>query len=125
MHSFSLLFCCRFHSSVAVGDAIHVLDLTARDCCFSAPSSSSSSVDRISLFAQHRLTSSMRISITDECGLLITHPQVLVSPTKVSEASSCIRRPVVADLLKSFGSVAAAAVMGKLRHSFAEVTTIT
>ena len=106
----------RFHSSVTVGDVIHVVDLTAKDCCFPAHSSAA---DRISVFA-HRLTSK-RISITDESGLLITHPHVLVSPTKVSEASSCIRRSVVADLSKSFGSVAAAAVMGKLRHSFAEV----
>jgi len=96
---------------------VHVVDL-GRDC-FPTPSSTA---DRV-LFAPHRLTSRC-ISITDESGLLITHPHVLVSPTKISEASSCIRRPVIADLLKSFGTVAVAAVMGKLRHSFTEVRSL-
>lgn len=61
------------------------------------------------------------IRLTNEWGLLVLHPDILISPTKVAESCSCIRRGVLTDKLRSFGDISAAAVMGNLKHAFIEV----
>lgn len=62
-----------------------------------------------------------KITISDDWGIAIINPEILVSPTKVAESCNCVRRGVIADRAKSFGDLSAAAVMGNTRHNFIEV----
>lgn len=64
-----------------------------------------------------------RIVINNTFGILVMHPDVLISPTKVAESCSCIRRGVISDKVRSFGGSSAAAVGGNLKHAFIEMLT--
>ena len=59
--------------------------------------------------------------IDNERGLLVLHPDLLISPTKIAEAIGCVRRGVISERVKSLGGFNKAAVLGNLRHSFIEV----
>ena len=64
--------------------------------------------------------SSIDALVDNEQGLLIIHPDVLISPTKVAEAIGCNRRGVLSDRVRSFGGTNEAAVMGNVKHAFIE-----
>ena len=66
------------------------------------------------------LTPSIDALVDNDQGLLIVHPDVLISPTKVAEAIGCNRRGVLSDRIRSFGGTNEAAVMGNLKHLFIE-----
>ena len=53
-------------------------------------------------------------------GLLIVHPDVLISPSRIGDSCSCIRRGVISDRVRIFES-SVPAVLGNLRHSFIEM----
>jgi hypothetical protein len=95
------------------GDVFHVVDLGPESV---APSSGNS---QKSIF--NGLKSGNKIIITDQRGLVITHPDILISPTKIAESCNCIRRGVLTDRIRSFGDIAAPAVLGNLKHAFIEV----
>lgn len=48
--------------------------------------------------------------------LLVVHPDVLVSATKVADVASCIRKPVVQDRLRGASDVTLSLVMGNMLH---------
>jgi hypothetical protein len=54
-------------------------------------------------------------------GLLILHPEILVTPSRVSESVGCVRRGVLSDRVRSYGTPSQPATMGSLKHSFIEV----
>ena len=60
--------------------------------------------------------------IDNNKGLLILHPDMLISPTKIAEAIGCARRGVISERVKTLGSFSKPAVLGNLRHSFIEST---
>ena len=62
-----------------------------------------------------------RVVVNNNRGLVIVHPDVLISPTKVAESRSCLRRVVLTDRIRSFGDLSAPAVMGNLKHAYIEV----
>ena len=67
--------------------------------------------------------------VDDSQGLLITTPDVLVSPTRVAESCVCIRKGVLGETVKSPGKAASgsnneAAVLGNVRHQFYEVIIV-
>jgi hypothetical protein len=62
--------------------------------------------------------------IDNHRGVIIVHPDVLISPTKVAEGISCVRRGVISERVKSFGGTSLPAVLGNLRHSFIEVNVV-
>jgi hypothetical protein len=72
-----------------------------------------------SVFAE--LATAWKITVSNARGLLVMHPDVLVSPTKIAESRSCMRRAVLTDRIRSFGDISAPAVMGNLKHAFIEV----
>jgi hypothetical protein len=95
------------------------------DLCPSDQRSTSSSVPyapKPSIFTQ--LASLGKITVSNQCGLLVTHPDVLVSPTKVAESRSCMRRAVLTDRIRAFGDLSAPAVLGNLKHAFIEVVLV-
>jgi len=61
------------------------------------------------------------IVIDNESGLIIVHPDVLISPTRIVESCACIRRSVLSDRVRSFGGYSYAASLGNLKHMFIEV----
>ena len=67
------------------------------------------------------LQSNNRVVVNNNRGLVIVHPDVLISPTKVAESRSCLRRVVLTDRIRSFGDLSAPAVMGNLKHAYIEV----
>lgn len=94
----------------------HVVDLSPADAGAPTPQAAAS---RPSVFTD--LTTLGTIRVTDQCGLLVVHPDVLISPTKVAESRSCMRRAVLTDRIRSFGDISAPAVLGNLKHAFIEV----
>lgn len=74
------------------------------------------------------------VRVSDVEGLMIMHPDVLVSPTRIAEACGCDRRSVVAERVRvvsapcvqsSSAAVSVApspALMGTLKHEFIEVS---
>lgn len=107
----------RYNCQILSGDIFHVVDLSAVDA---TASPGQTATPRPSAFSD--LVTLSTIRVTDQCGLLVVHPDVLVSPTKVAESRSCMRRAVLTDRIRSFGDISAPAVLGNLKHAFIEVS---
>ena len=66
-------------------------------------------------------TNAKVIIIDDKTGVIVLHPDVHVSPTRIAESCSCGRKSVLSDRIKSFSGPSLAAVVGKVKHDFIEV----
>jgi hypothetical protein len=65
------------------------------------------------------------LHVNDQRGLLVVHPDEMVSPTRVAESFPCERKSVLGDLTNGVGiqaTLSAAAVWGNLRHECIEVS---
>lgn len=100
------------------GDIFHVVDLGPEE----PHTPHHGSATPLSIFSA--LRSTKRITVTDSWGLVVTQPDILVSPTKVAESCNCIRRGVLTDRVRSFGDLSAPAVLGNLKHAFIEVSAL-
>ena len=99
----------RFDCSLDQGEVFHLIDLVD----MSLPPAQ----------RNHSIFTSLPVVVSNLRGLVITHPDVMISPTKVAESCSCIRRAVISDRMKSsFGNISVDAVKGNLKHSFMEVS---
>ena len=60
-------------------------------------------------------------------GLVVLHPDMLITPTRITESFSCLRRGVLSERARGLdgGLSGAPAVMGNVKHMFIEVTTAT
>lgn len=56
-------------------------------------------------------------------GLIVMHPESLVTPTRIAESCLCIRRAVLSERVRGLdgGLSGTAAVMGNVKHLFIEV----
>lgn len=54
--------------------------------------------------------------------LFIIHPDVLVTPSKISEACHCPRKGVLSDRVRSIEMSSPAATLGSIKHVFMEVS---
>jgi hypothetical protein len=101
-------------------DLFHIVDISNEE--------NSSLSSTINPHASHRnnsiflSVSPMIVEITGNCGIFILYPEVLVSPTKIAESCSCIRRGALSNKIKNFGISAPTAIMGNVRHYFIEVS---
>ena len=59
--------------------------------------------------------------VTAQSGLLILHPDTLVTPSRISDALSCARKGVLSDRVRSYDGVGMAGTMGTVKHAFIEV----
>jgi hypothetical protein len=98
---------------ISSGDVFHVVDLGSQEAL------QRTQEQPRSVFAE--LATAGKITVSNARGLLVVHPDVLVSPTKIAESRSCMRRAVLTDRIRSFGDISAPAVMGNLKHAFIEV----
>jgi hypothetical protein len=106
---------------VKESDLFHVVDISNEENLISSNSSSYHhhvSIKSNTLFLSF---SPMVVEITGNCGIFILYPEVLVSPTKIAESCSCIRRGALSNKIKNFGISAPTAIMGNVRHYFIEV----
>lgn len=62
------------------------------------------------------------IIVDDRNNLLVHHPDVLVSPSKVIDGLSCNRRGLLSSRISSMGRSSSAAVLGSTKHAFIEVS---
>jgi hypothetical protein len=53
--------------------------------------------------------------------LFVIHPDVLVTPSKISEACHCPRKGVLSDRIRSIEMSSPAATLGSIKHVFMEV----
>lgn len=63
----------------------------------------------------------LTVRITNQFGLVILFPDISITPTRIAESCTCIRRGVLSDRIRSLGIVSSPAVMGHVRHTFMEV----
>jgi hypothetical protein len=63
----------------------------------------------------------MTICIDNKKGLLVLHPDTMISPTRIADSCSCMRRSVISEKIKSFGNASTAGALGNLKHSIVEV----
>ncbi|CAN0534709.1 unnamed protein product, partial [Ectocarpus sp. 8 AP-2014] len=56
--------------------------------------------------------------------LVVVHPDILVSPTKVAETVACARKAVLQSRLASDASKSKPAVMGNLKHELFETSLL-
>jgi DNA replication ATP-dependent helicase Dna2 len=61
------------------------------------------------------------IHVDNTNGLIVIHPDVLVTPTKIADSFSCSRKAVLSDRIRGGNVSSDAAVMGSLKHQFIEV----
>ena len=88
-----------YEVAVAAGDIFHVVDIGS-DGKSIFSSSVSKGVTALSSFSSGSsadLSDAVEVEISDEKGLFILHPDLLVSPTKISESVTCTRRSVLSD----------------------------
>lgn len=98
-----------YYSEIVGGDIFHVVEL--RDECVNLNSSDC-------LDGQKVLEGAMIVD--NKNGLFVINPDILVTPTKISESCNCIRKGILSERIKSFDSSNSAAVLGTLRHEFME-----
>eukprot|EP01038_Epipyxis_sp_PR26KG_P009048 gene9048-12201_t len=102
-----------FYTDFEIGNVIQVIDISSSHIIESNETNKPRTIFR----------DSRTIVINNDCGLFIVNPDGFLSPTKVAESCSCLRKSVISDHLKSFGNISGAAVMGNLRHCFIENLT--
>ena len=117
----------RFETEIAGGDSFHVADITERHCPSlslahrTGPSPVTVADSPNAGIGGGGVSRMMQTTVSPSEGLLIMHPEILVTPSRVSEAVGCIRRGVLSDRVRSYGCPSLPATMGSLKHSFIEV----
>jgi hypothetical protein len=110
-----------YNNTINGGDTIHILDLNMKSFLNNSNKTENkgNSIFKNEKFSGHNMVELWAV-VDDEKGLLIIHPDMLISPTKIVEAMGCTRRGVLSERVKSFGGSNKAAVMGNLKHFFIE-----
>lgn len=99
------------------GDILHlVLSLHASDFLLTGTTSAPPST-----YTGERGEVQSEFRVDNTHGLVVFHPDVLVTPTKISDSFSCSRKAVLSDRIRGGGLSNQAAVMGSLKHQFIEV----
>lgn len=105
----ALLFYFRFETDISGGDVFHLINIGPKD---------------LTGVPAHQLSQSELFPnrVSDEFGILVVNPDVMVSPTRITEACACARRSVLSERVRSLSGTSSAAVIGNVKHSFIEVS---
>lgn len=61
--------------------------------------------------------------VNDRQGLIITNPDIMITPSRISESLGCIRKGILSDRIRSYGSGRSLpATLGQVKHAFIEVS---
>ncbi len=101
-----------YYTEINEGDLFHVVDLK-----YSCVDDTMSTNDPNGLKFQHV---DDVITLTNQFGILVMHPDIMLSPTRISEVSSCLRKSVISERVRVFES-SNPAVLGNTRHMFVEL----
>lgn len=78
--------------------------------------------DIINLIGEFDPTATPSMSLTRSQNLLILHPDLLVSSTKVADTSSCARRALLQEIIRSSGGQSSEALIyGNMLHELMQV----
>lgn len=129
---------CRSETTISGGDIFHVSNLSASDLTSVIDECSPSHLDSLSrketFFDCLKRSADMedkfngceneRVIVVDNAlGVIVVHPDTLITPTKIADAVTCMRKVVLLDRWKGLdgGVKGKAAVLGNLKHGFIEV----
>ena len=118
-----LVYCSAFRcdSDIRGGDILHVVtSLRAAD--FSSSPGLSADPNQGSVGSVSG--SELEFRVDNAHGLVVIHPDVLVTPTKIADSFSCSRKAVLSDRIRGGSLSNQAAVMGSLKHQFIEVSML-
>lgn len=110
------IFLDRFDIDLKEQETFHIIDVCDTEI------SSTNNNERNTIFMEG--SNPLSIEISNSQGLIITNPDISVSPTKIAESCSCLRRGVLNDKIRNFGISAPSAIMGNVRHFFIEVKSL-
>ncbi|GAA5968485.1 hypothetical protein JCM11641_007653 [Rhodosporidiobolus odoratus] len=63
------------------------------------------------------ISSAPSLTLNRSDGLLILHPDILVSSTKIADSTNCTRKAVLTELIRTVGGLSPALVYGNMLHS--------
>lgn len=106
------------------GDIFHIIDFNMEMFLSRTATHTSSIFTHTDATMQEKDINSIYAKIDNENGLLVQHPDMLISPTRIADAIGCVRRGVISERGKALGGFSKPAVLGNLRHSFIEVTRV-
>ena len=101
-----------YYTEINEGDLFHVIDLEY-SCVDEAVSTCEPNISKFN-------HADDVITLTNKFGLLVMHPDIMLSPTRISEVSSCLRKSVISERVRVFES-SNPAVLGNTRHMFVEL----
>jgi DNA replication factor Dna2 len=114
--------CTRYDTRIAGGDIFHIIDFNMEMFLSRTATHTASIFTHTDATVQEKDINSIHAKIDNENGLLVQHPDMLISPTRIADAIGCVRRGVISERGKALGGFSKPAVLGNLRHSFIEVT---
>jgi DNA replication factor Dna2 len=106
------------------GDIFHIIDFNMEMFLGRTATHTASIFTHTDVTLQEKGIDSIYARIDNENGLLVQHPDMLISPTRIADAIGCVRRGVISERGKALGGFSKPAVLGNLRHSFIEVTML-
>ena len=111
----------RYDNRIVGGDIFHIIDFNMDMFLSRSATHTTSIFTPKGVTNQDTSVNSIYAKIENENGLLVLHPDMLISPTRIADAIGCVRRGVISERGKSLGGFSKPAVLGNLRHSFIEV----
>ena len=116
--------CTRHDTRIVGGDIFHIIDFNMEMFLGRTATHAASIFTHKEVTVQDKDTNSVYAKIDNENGLLVQHPDMLISPTRIADAIGCVRRGVISERGKALGGFSKPAVLGNLRHSFIEVERV-
>ena len=111
----------RYDTRIVGGDIFHIIDFNMEMFLSRTATHTVSIFTHTDVTMQEEDINSIYAKIDNENGLLVQHPDMLISPTRIADAIGCVRRGVISERGKALGGFSKPAVLGNLRHSFIEV----
>lgn len=106
------------------GDVIHVISMGPEFCLTPLPVYPPPSPLPTPTHAQNHSHTHTYLRLHNQQGILITFPDIMITPTRIADACACPRKSLLSDLLRGGvgggGGMSALAVMGSVKHVFVE-----
>lgn len=82
---------------------------------------SSPTGDTINLVGDFDINSTPSLTVSRLSGLLILHPDILVSSTKVGDSAHCARKALLQEIIRTVGGSTPSLVYGNMLHELMQV----
>lgn len=95
---------------------LHCFDLFSADPCTPG--------DVANLVGPFDATSTLSLTLDRLSGLLVLHPDILVSSTKVADSSHCARKALLQEMIRTTGGATPALVYGNMLHELMQACLV-